>query len=101
AIANNSSEDESSPLKVHLKKIELKNIDIHHRQEANQKDVETMIYWAKGGFSASERNTAAHVDSEFELNIIQAGDTTYFKHKHFEFHTDFNYDHDSGLLAFK
>lgn len=101
AIASNSSEGESSPLKVHLKKIELKNIDIHHRQEANQKDVETMIYWAKGGFSTSERNTSAHVDSEFELNIIQAGDTTYFKHKHFEFHTDFHYDHDSGLLAFK
>ena len=101
AIASNSTDEESSPLKVHLKKIELKNIDIHHRQEANQKEVETMIYWAKGGFSTSERNTAAHVDSEFELNIIEEGDSTYFKHKHFEFHTDFNFDHDSGLLAFK
>lgn len=101
ALASSEESEASPALKVHLKSIELKNLDVHYFQEANQKEIETLIYTAKGGFSTSERSTAAHVDSEFELNIIQAGDTTYFKHKHFEFHTDFNFDHESGLLAFK
>lgn len=101
AIDNGEAAEEGSAIEVHLKKIVLENLAFHYLKEADQQNIEVRIFSAKGGFSTSERNTAAHVDSEFELNIIEEGDSTYFKHKHFEFHTDFNYDHDSGLLAFK
>jgi hypothetical protein len=99
-----TSSDMSSggePLNVHLHKIELKNIDIHQRQEATNKEIETLIYWAKGGLSSANEQIAAHVDSEFELNVIDAGDTTYLKHKHFELHTDLVFDKTSGMLTFK
>ncbi|MCH2200023.1 MAG: AsmA-like C-terminal region-containing protein [Flavobacteriales bacterium] len=92
---------DSGPFKIHLNEIELKNIDVHQYQEATHKEVETMVYWAKGGLTTSEKHIKAHVDSEFELNVLDHGDTTYLKHKHFEFHTDIDFNLESGMLVFK
>ncbi|MEM9919617.1 MAG: AsmA-like C-terminal region-containing protein [Bacteroidota bacterium] len=89
---------EEEPLAIHLKNIELKNLDIHKLDEANNLDVETFIYWAKSGFKTSENEIEAHIDTEFELNIIQNQDTSFIKHKHFEFHTDIVFNEVSGLL---
>ncbi len=100
AIDNGEAAEEGSALEVHLKKIVLENLAFHYLKEEDQQNIEVRIFSANGGFNTNERITAAHVDSDFELNIIQAGDTGYFKHKHFEFHTDFNFDHESGLLSF-
>lgn len=99
ALDTGEATSEESPLEIHLKSIALNNLAIHYFEEAKQRDIETKIFAAEGGFSTNERITAAHVDSDFELNIIQSGDTGYFKHKHFEFHTDFTFNHESGLLA--
>ena len=101
ALATSSSNEDAKPIEIHLRKIELKNIDVHKREEAKRLDIETFIYWAKGGFNTRNGKIAAHIDSEFELNIIDNGDTTYFKHKHFEFHTDLTYDEKTGLLVFE
>jgi hypothetical protein len=101
ALATPAESTDGTPIDIHLKNIELKNIDIHQREEATNMDVETLIYWAKGGFNSGDDRIAAHVDSEFELNVIENSDTTYFKHKHFEFHTDFVYDEKNGLLTFE
>ena len=64
-------------------------------------DIETFIYLAEGGFESDDGNINAHIDTEFELNVMQAGDTTYINHKHFEFHTDFDFNEQSGLLTFE
>jgi len=101
ALASADDGIEEDPINIHLQKIELKNLDIHKRQEATNKDLEMLIYWAKGGFSSGEDKISAHVDSQFELNLIHDGDTTYLKHKHFEFHTDLTYDETTGMLVFK
>ena len=89
---------EEAPLDIHLKNIELKNLDVHKLDEANNLDVETFIYWAKSGVKTANNEIAAHIDTEFELNIIQDQDTSFIKHKHFEFHTDVVFDKLSGLL---
>ncbi|MGB5981750.1 MAG: AsmA-like C-terminal region-containing protein [Nonlabens sp.] len=99
AIATSDANENGDPLNIHLRNIELKNIDLHKRYESTKMDVETLIYWAKGGFKSGDDKIQAHVDSEFELNVINDKDTTYFKHKHFEFHTDFEFDENSGLLV--
>lgn len=101
AFASKEKSTSSEALQIHLKALELRNIDIHQRKETSDIDVETFIYWANGGFKSADNITAAHIDTEFELNIIDAGDTSYFKHKHFEFHTDLSYNEASGILAFK
>ncbi|MEM9024593.1 MAG: hypothetical protein AAGB22_12680, partial [Bacteroidota bacterium] len=99
ALATNSEGGESAPVDIHLKKIELRNLDIHKLNEASDTDVETFIYTAVGGFKTEEELLNVHIDTEFELNVIDQGDTTFIKHKHFEFHTDITIDDETGLIA--
>lgn len=101
ALTSTSASESGNPIDVHLSQIELKNIAVHQLQEATNKEVVTIVYWAKGGLKSSDDEIAAHVDSAFELNVIDAGDTTYLKHKHFEFHTDLVFNKSNGLLVFK
>ena len=84
---------------IHLKKIRLKNVDFHTYDEATQTDVEKFIYTAKGGFQIDENQTRGHIDTDLELNVIKAGDTTFIKHKHFEIHTDIAFDESSGVVT--
>ncbi|WP_282042673.1 AsmA-like C-terminal region-containing protein [Winogradskyella flava] len=96
---NSENSDSETPLNIHLKKIELKNLDIHKLDESNHMDVETYIYWANGGFKTKNEQIEAHIDTEFKLNLIKNGDTTYIKNKHFEFDTDLSYNESSGMLS--
>ncbi|GAB5554481.1 MAG: hypothetical protein Sapg2KO_40720 [Saprospiraceae bacterium] len=99
ALATGNAEvGESAPLDIHLKNIELKNLDIHQFDEGSKLDIETYIYWAKSGFETADNEIDAHIDTEFELNIIQDQDTSFIKHKHFEFQTDVLFNQVSGLL---
>ncbi len=89
---------EEEPLDIHLKDVELKNIDIHKLDEESNLDIETYIYWAKSGIKTVEHEIEAHIDTEFELNIIEGQDTSFINHKHFEFHTDILFNNLTGLL---
>lgn len=101
ALSISSEGEGGEAIDIHLQKIELKKIDIHQREEATNLDIETFIYWANGGFNTRDKQIGAHIDTEFELNIITDGDTSYLNHKHFEFHTDLRFDESNGLLVFK
>lgn len=91
-------EDIEEPFDIHLESIELKNLDVHNLDEGDNLDIETFIHWAKSGVKTERDKIAAHIDAEFELNIINNRDTSFIKQKHFEFHTDILYDEMSGLL---
>ncbi len=93
------SSEEGEALKIHLKNVELKNLDIHKFDEATNMDVETFIYWAKGGFQTGKDEIAAHIDTEFQLNITDDGRPTYVYHKHFEAHSDITLDENTGMLT--
>ncbi|MEL7250975.1 MAG: hypothetical protein AAFO03_21290, partial [Bacteroidota bacterium] len=94
----NTEVEETAPFEVHLKNIELKNLDIHKYDEESKLDVETFIHWAKSGFKTANDEIATHIDTKFDLNVIQDQDTTFIKHKHFELHTDIVFNELSGLL---
>lgn len=96
-----TAEKSEEKIDIHLKKIELKNLDIHQREEATNLDIETFIYSAKGGFKTGNDLIDAHIDTEFELNVMSNGDTTYLKNKHFELHTDLTFNEKTGMLTFK
>lgn len=98
ALATNDESGSSDPLDIHLKRIKLVNLDIHKLNESSSTDIETYIYLAEGGFKSANGNINAHIDTEFELNVIQSGDTTYINHKQFEFHTDLSFNEESGVL---
>ena len=101
ALEASGETGEEEPVAIHLKNIALRKLDIHKLNEATGTDVETFIYWAKGGFNTGNGLISAHIDTEFELNVIDNGDTTYIHHKHFEFHTDVTLDENTGLLTIK
>ncbi|MEM7186226.1 MAG: AsmA-like C-terminal region-containing protein [Bacteroidota bacterium] len=97
ALANTAETDTAST-NIHLKKIKLKNLDVHTLDEATNTDVEKFIFSGKGGFILKDSIIAGHIDTEFELNVIKAGDTTFIRKKHFEVHTDLVFNEDTGIL---
>ena len=99
ALATSDEGESEEPMDIHLKHIELRNVDIHKLDETTNVDVETYIYSAKGGFQTDKDQIKAHIDTDFELNVIDNGDTTYINKKHFEFHTDVAYIEQTGLLT--
>ncbi|MCH2216371.1 MAG: hypothetical protein MK086_14490 [Flavobacteriales bacterium] len=99
AFVSEEDSSDSEPLHVHLQFIELKNFDIRKRDFSNGLEVQGRVFWANGGFETAAAHTKAHIDTEFELNIISNGDTTFVKHKHFEFHTDVDLDESTGIMA--
>ncbi len=92
-------EEEADPISVHLQSIELRNLDIHKLSEATKIDIETYIHEADGGFKTNEDELAMHIDTRFELNVMDDGDTTFIKHKHFEFHTDIALNEETGMMV--
>ncbi len=93
-----TSETETPSTNIHLKKIKLKNLDIHTLDEATNTDVEKFIYSGKGGFSRKDSIIAGHIDTHFELNVIKDGDTTFIHNKHFEVHTDLVFNEYTGII---
>ncbi len=93
-----TSETETPSTNIHLKKIKLKNLDIHTLDEATNTDVEKFVYTGKGGFSLKDNTIAGHIDTDFELNVIKDGDTTFIHKKHFEVHTDLIFNEHTGIL---
>jgi hypothetical protein len=93
-----TSEIETPTTNIHLKKIKLKNLDIHTLYEATNTDVQKFIYAGTGGFSQKDSIIAGHIDTDFELNIIKDGDTTFINKKHFEVHTDLVFNEHTGIL---
>ena len=92
------SETDSTSTNIHLKKIKFKNLDIHTIDEATNTDVEKFIYSGTGGFSQNNDLTSGHIDTEFELNVIKDGDTTFINKKHFEVHTDLSFNSKTGIV---
>lgn len=93
-----TSNEGTATTNIRLNKIRLKNLDIHIYDEATQTDVEKFIYDAKGGFGIQDGRIAGHIDTELELNVIKEGDTTFIRKKHFEIHTDLEFDEATGIL---
>ncbi|EDP97506.1 AsmA-like C-terminal region-containing protein [Kordia algicida OT-1] len=94
-----TSDTETPTTNIHLKKIKLKNLDIHTLDEATNTDVEKFIYTGTGGFSQKDSIIAGHIDTDFELNVIsEAIVPDFMKKKHFEIHTDVEFNQHTGIL---
>lgn len=76
---------------LNLSKIECENIAVNKINEANDIIIDALLYDAEAEFSTTPEHTYVFFDSKFELNLIQDGDTSFIKHKHFDVHTKFDY----------
>ncbi|MDG1333613.1 MAG: hypothetical protein P8P74_14850, partial [Crocinitomicaceae bacterium] len=87
------TEIESAEEEFHLdlKRIELENVDITKLNEANGLMVEAFINDANAKFETSPNHVLAACEAKFMVNIIQDGDTTFFKHKHIDLDTQVDF----------
>ena len=91
-------EDMEEELHIHLKSIELIDIDIYKLNEANGLMVESFVDHGEIGFKSNDEHVLASVDAEMEMNIISNGDTTFFKHKHLNVDAEVEYMKKSGMV---
>ena len=85
------SEKEAEELHLSLSSILLENIDVTKINKEGKLLIETFIPYAKTKFSTSSEKIAIAIDAKATLNIIQNNDTTFFKHKHINIASQFDY----------
>lgn len=90
--------DANEEFHLAIHEIELLNIDIHKLNEENNLIFDALINEADAKFLTSPEHIYVFFDSKFELNIIDKGDTTFIKHKHFELHTKLDYKTEEEIL---
>jgi hypothetical protein len=95
---NKEIEDPEEEFHMHLREIDLINVDIYKLNEANGLMVESFVEEATMSFKTSKEHVYAFVDTKMEMNIIKNGDTSWFKHKHLEGHLDIDYLTEDKLL---
>ena len=76
---------------IHLKSIELIDVDIYKLNESNQLIVESFVDHADLSFKSNDEHVLAAIDAQMELNVIKDGDTTFFKHKHLNIDNEVEY----------
>jgi len=84
-----------------LKVIKLKNIDFTKLNETNNLLIEAYIDEAKSKFKTNGDHYNIGLDAKFLLNVVNNGDTTFIKHKHFKIDTELDYNNTNQLLVIK
>ena len=68
-------EDVNDEFHLAIHEIELENIDIHKLNEENNIIFDALVYQADAKFTTSPEHIFVFLDSKFELNLIESGDT--------------------------
>ena len=83
---------------VHLKEIDLIDVDLYKLNEANGLMIESFVDDATLSFETNEASIHVQIESKMEMNIIDNGDTTFFHHKHLDTHVGIDYIKDSQVI---
>lgn len=92
-------EDVEEELHMHLKSIQLHELDIHKYDEENELDIEAYVHDADASFKSSGGHIKAELESQFVLNVIDRGDTTFIRHKHFDINTHLDFVEETAFLT--
>jgi hypothetical protein len=85
-------------LHLDLKSIKLSGVDISKYNEANGILVDAHITEATSRFKTIDDHMFIGLNSRFELSLIEKGDTTFIKHKHFVVDTEFDLNDKTKIL---
>jgi hypothetical protein len=96
--AQKEIENAGDEFHMHIKSIQLRDIDLLKINEANNLVIEAFINEGKSKFRTSPNHVMVALDSRFLLNVISNGDTTFVKHKHFSVHTQLDFIEDEQKL---
>ena len=92
-------EEVEEEMHLDLKSIKLEHIDISKLNEANNMMVDAYITSAKSKFKTKEDHLFIGLESRFELSLIQDGDTTFIKHKHFHVDTEIDLNESTQMMT--
>jgi len=96
---NLPAEKVEEEFQLDLKSIKLDRIDISKLNEKNGLLVDVFISKTTTSFKTNDKHLSVGLDSKFELSIIQDGDTSFIKHKHFEVDTDLDLNQLTQVLS--
>ena len=88
-------------LHVDLKAISIENIDISKLNEETNLKVDVFINKAKSKFKSDKKNIDFRLETDFFISVLQDGDSTFFKHKHIHFDTQFSYKKAAKMAFFQ
>ena len=91
-------EDAGEEFHMHLRSIELQNIDILKIRESDSLIVESWIDEARAGFESTPDHILAYLKSTFLVNVMVGKDTTFIKHKHFAIDTRIDFDNKTQIV---
>ena len=91
--------DAEEEFHLDLRSVQLEKIDISKLNGSNGMMVETFITHAESRFRTSADHLMISLDSKLVLNVVQGGDTTFFKHKHIDIDTKLDYDKKEEKLS--
>jgi hypothetical protein len=91
--------DPASEFHLDIKAIELNNVHLLKINESNNLLVDAFIQDAQSRFKANQNHVLIKLDTRFEMNVLLNGDTTFAKHKHFDLHTQLDFDQQTQLLT--
>ena len=87
-------------LHVDLKAISIENIDISKLNEETNLKLDILINKAKSKFKSDKKNIDFRLETDFFISVLQDGDSTFFKHKHIHFDTQFSYKKATKMAVF-
>jgi hypothetical protein len=87
-------------LHVDLKAISIENIDISKLNEETNLKLDVFINKAKSKFMSDKQNIDFSLETDFFISVLQDGDSTFFKHKHIHFDTQFSYKKATKIAVF-
>jgi hypothetical protein len=93
-------EIESAEEEFHLdlKAIDLDHIDINKYNETSKLYLDMYVTDAHTKFKTSDVGVSVFLDSKFEITVVDNGDTTFIKHKHFDVHTKLDFINETQIL---
>lgn len=91
--------DPTAEFHLDIKAIELSNVHLLKINESNNLLIDAFIQEAQSRFKADQNHVLVKFDTRFEMNVLMDGDTTFAKHKHFDLHTQLDFDQQTQVLT--
>lgn len=88
-------------LHLDLNAISIENIDISKLNEETNLKLDVFINKAKSEFQKDKKNIDFRLETDFFISVLQDGDSTFFKHKHIHFDTQFLFVKATNMAVFQ
>lgn len=99
AAADTTTNTSEEGLKIHLKKVQLVNIDLQKFNRSTNTTYDVFINNTTAAFEANDDGSFIDFKSTFTFNVIQNGDTNFIKNKHFNLNTQISFIDSSQVLT--